>query len=193
MPATRDAIVDAALTRADQTSWETVRLHDVAAALGVGLDDIRAHFREKNDIVDAWFDRADRAMLEHAARPDVAQLSARERLERVMLSWFDALVRHRRATRQMIWNKLEPGHVHYQINGLLRVSRTVQWMREAAERDAALPWRAIEETVLTSIYLMTFFYWMYDDSPESVRTREFLRRRLERAERWARTIPGAPS
>lgn len=179
MPVTRDAIVDAALARADQTSWEAVRLHDVAAALGATLNDVRAHFREKEDIVDAWFDRADGAMLEQAARPEVSTLPARERLERVMLAWLDALAPHRRATRQAIWNKLEPGHVHYQINGLLRVSRTVQWMREAAGRDAKLPWRAIEETALTSLYLVTFFHWMYDDSPGSVRTHEFLRRRLD--------------
>lgn len=191
MPLTRDAIVDAALTLADQSSWEAVRLYRVAAALGATLNEVRAHFPEKEDIVDAWFDRADAAMLEQAARPEVTAAAPRERLERVMLAWYSALAPHRRATRQMILNKLEPGHVHYQINGLLRVSRTVQWMREAAGRDAVLPWRALEEATLTSIYLMTFFYWMYDDSPDSVRTRDFLHRGLERAERLARAVPGA--
>lgn len=192
MPIARDAIVDAALKCADHTSWEAVRLHDVADVLGVTLNDVRTYFREKEDIVDAWFDRADGIMLEQASRPETSALPGRERLERALLAWFGALAPHRRVTRQMIWNKLEPGHVHYQINGLTRISRTVQWLREAAGRDAVLPWRAVEETVLTGIYLMTFFRWMYDDSPESVRTREFLRRRLERAERWARAIPGAP-
>lgn len=192
MTVTRDAIVDAALARAEQTSWEAVRLHHVAAALSATLDDVRAHFREKEEIVDAWFDRADAAMLECAARPAEVTQPTRERLERAMLAWLDALASHRRVTRQMILNKLEPGHLHYQIRGLLRVSRTVQWMREAAGRDALLPWRAIEETVLTGIYLMTFFHWMYDDSPGSTRTHEFLRRRLDRAGRLARAIPGAP-
>lgn len=191
MPVTRDAIVDAALTRAEQTSWEAVRLHEVAAVLGVTLNDVRAHFREKQEIVDAWFDRADSAMLTQAARPELSGLPRRERLERVMLSWFDALAPHRRVTRQMILNKLEPGHVHYQLRGLLRVSRTVQWMREAAGRNARLPWRAIEETALTGIYLATFLRWLYDDSLESARTRAFLQRRLERAQRWARLMPGS--
>lgn len=192
MPTSRDAVVDAALERAEQTSWEAVRLHDVAHALGVTLNEVRKYFREKEDIVDAWFDRADGIMLEQASQPEMSALSGRERLERALLAWLGALAPHRRVVRQMIRNKLEPGHVHYQINGLLRVSRTVQWLREAAGRDAVLPWRALEETVLTGIYLMTFFRWMYDDSPDFVRTREFLRRRLERAERWARAIPGAP-
>lgn len=192
MAITRDSIVDTALARAEQTSWEAVRLFDVAAALGGSLEDVRAYFREKEEIVDAWFDRADAAMLAQAAQPEVAALPSRERLERIMLAWFGALAEHRRATRQMIWNKFEPGHLHYQIDGLRRVSRTVQWMREAAGRTAVLPWRAIEETVLTGIYLAAFWRWMYDDSAESIRTREFLGRRLERIERWGRAVPGAP-
>lgn len=193
MSATRDAIIDAALTRADQTSWEAVRLHDIAAALGLSLNEVRAHFREKEDIVDAWFDRADAAMLDRAAPTELRDLTPVERFERVMMAWFDTLAPHRRATRQMIRNKFEPGHVHYQFNGLLRVSRTVQWMREAAGREARLPWRALEEAALTSVYLITFFYWMYDDSPQSTRTRAFLRRRLEDAAHMAAQVPGAPA
>lgn len=189
MALTRDAIVDAALARAERSSWEAVRLHEVAADLGATLNDVRAHVREKEDIVDAWFDRADAAMLELAARTDWTGVTPAERLERVIMAWLDALSPHRRVTRQMIWNKLEPGHLHYQIDGLLRVSRTVQWLREAAGRRAPLPWRALEETALTGIYLMSFCCWMYDDSAGAVRTREFLRRRLDAAGRLARFFP----
>jgi ubiquinone biosynthesis protein COQ9 len=185
MSITREAIVDAALERAEQTSWEAVRLHHIAAALGASLNDVRAHFREKEEIVDAWFDRADAAMLERASRAGGDAASDGERIEAAMLAWLDALAPHRRVTRQMIWNKLEPGHLHYQLKGLLRVSRTVQWMREAAGRDATFPWRAFEEAALTGLYLMTFCYWMYDDSQGSVRTREFLHRRIERLGRIA--------
>ena len=193
MSVTRDEIVDAALTHASQTSWESLRLHDIAALLGASLNDLRVHFREKEEIVDAWFDRADAAMLERAEHEDVRSRPGRERLERVMMAWYDALAPHRRVTRQMIGNRLEPGHIHFQFGGLMRVSRTVQWMREAAGRDATLPRRAVEETVLTGIYLLTFAYWMYDDSPDSVRTREFLHRRLAAASGWARWVPGKAS
>ena len=105
------------------------------------------------------------------------------------MAWLAALAPHRRVTREMIWNKLEPGHLHYQLNGLLRVSRTVQWLREAAGQDAVLLWRALEELALTGLYLATFLYWMYDDSPNSQETRRFLMRQLGRAERCARMMP----
>src|SRR5437660_1991612 len=160
MATTRDAIVDTALALSERTSWEALRLHDVAGALSIDLNDVRAQFREKEDIVDGWFDRADGAMLADAVRVDEYRaLSARQRIERALMVWLGALAPYRRVTRQMIWHKLEPGHLHYQWGGALRISRTVQWLREAAGRDAALPWRAIEETALTGLYLATFFYW----------------------------------
>jgi AcrR family transcriptional regulator len=154
--------VDAALNLADRRDWESVRLHDIAAEEKISLDDIRHHYREKEDLVDAWFDRADQAMLKVSED----------------MSWLDTLAAHRRVTRQMIFGKLEIGHLHYQINGLLRVSRTVQWLREAAGRDTRLPLRAIEETGLTALYLATFLHWMFDDSHGSKSTSQFLHRRL---------------
>jgi len=113
---TRDKIIDAALDLAGRRSWESLRLHDVAAELHLELNDVRAHFREKEDITDAWFDRADAAML--AAGAGFADLPARERLHRLVMAWLAALAPHRRVTRQMIYGKFEPGHVHFQFAGL---------------------------------------------------------------------------
>lgn len=181
-------IVNSALELAERSSWEAVRLHDIASALGIGLNDIRRHFREKEEIAEAWFDRADHAMLESAKAPDFAALSSRQRLQRLILAWLNALNAHKRVTREMIYNKLEPGHLHVQIPGLLRVSRTVQWLREAAGRDATFVRRALEETGLTSIYLLTFALWLHDDSADAQRSTRFLERRLSDAERLWRWV-----
>jgi ubiquinone biosynthesis protein COQ9 len=189
MAISRDAIIDCALARAARSSWETLRLHEVAHELGITLNDVRRHFREKEDLVEAWFDRADDAMLALAATPGFEQASSAERVERLMLAWLEVLAPYRRVTGEMILNKLEPGHLHYQLGGLLRISRTVQWLREAAGRNAPLPWRALEETALTAIYLMTFLYWLRDDSVGSQRSREFLGRLLKGAEPLARMVP----
>lgn len=187
-----DRIVDAAIELGERTSWEAVRLHDVADALGVTLDDVRRYFREKEDVVDAWFDRADGAMLRQARSPDFPGLTPRQRLHRLIMTWLGALAPHRKVTRQMIYGKLEPGHIHIQIPALMRVSRTVQWMREAAHRDATYLRRALEETGLTTIYLITFFYWMNDESPGSSATGRFLDGWLALAERLDQAVYGHP-
>lgn len=178
----REAIVDTAITIAEHTNWEAVRLFDVATELNITLDDIRVYFREKEDLVDAWFDRADGEMLKAAETVEFLSLPSRDRLQHLIMAWLDALAAHRKVTRQMIGAKLEPGHLHIQIPAIMRVSRTVQWMREAAQRDTTFVRRALEETALTTIYLATFAYWMQDDSENSQNTREFLAHKLKMAE-----------
>ncbi len=183
-----DKIVDAAIDLGEQNSWEAVRLHDVAAVLGIALDEVRLYFREKEDVVDAWSDRADSAMLKEAEAPYFHDHTPRQRVHRLIMTWLETLGPHRKVTKQMIYGKLEPGHIHIQIPGLMRVSRTVQWMREAASRDATYVRRAVEETGLTTIYLMTFFYWMNDDSSGSASTSRFLDRCLSVSERVDRAV-----
>jgi ubiquinone biosynthesis protein COQ9 len=174
----RDAIVDTAIVLGERTSWEAVRLFDVATELNISLEDIRLHFREKEELVDAWFDRADSHMLKESQTEGFQDLSSHQRIHHLIMAWLDALAAHRQVTRQMIGAKLEFGHIHIQIPGLMRISRTVQWVREAALRDATFARRALEETALTTIYLVTFIFWMRDDSENSRRTRQFLEHKL---------------
>lgn len=177
----KQSIVDTALTLAQENGWESVRLHQVAEALHIPLDEIRLHFREKEEIIDAWFDHADAAMLQAREAEGFAQVTTREKLHLLIMKWLAALQPHRRVTRQMIVGKLEPGHIHYQAQGLLRVSRTVQWLREAAGISSTLPWRALEESALTAIYLATFTKWMFDESEKSQSTSHFLQESLNAA------------
>lgn len=102
-------ILDTALMLAERGSWETLRLHDVAAAAGLTLEDLRQHIREKEDLTDPWFDRADSAMLCAGATPEMASLPPRQRLHALIMCWLDALAAHRDVTRQMILGKLELG------------------------------------------------------------------------------------
>lgn len=186
---TRDDIVDAALDLAEVRGWEEIRLHEIAAACDAGLDEIRQHVGEKDDIIDAWFDRADAAMLQRHDSGELAGLSARERLFRLITAWLDALAPHQRVTREMIRHKLEPGHVHVQFPAVLRISRTVQWIREGARLDAPLPRRALEETALTALFVKTFLHWLRDGSPGQARTRTWLDRGLGCLEAVAPLIP----
>lgn len=182
-------IVDTALAIADRRDWESVRLHDIATELNISLEDIRRYYREKEELIDAWFDRADQAMLKTAESESFQALSDEDKILALLMGWLTNLSKHRRATRQMIFGKLEPGHLHYQIKGLLRISRTVQWLREAAGRNTTLPLRALEETALTALYLATFLHWMFDDSDNSQSTYRFLQKRLEsaaRCQKWCK-------
>lgn len=174
-------ILDKSLDLAAQSSWEKLHLYDVAAALELSLDQIRVHFAQKDDLVEAWYDRADSAMLKAAEKKAFLELDMPHRLHKLIMVWLDVLAKYKTVSRDMLLYKLEPGHIHLQVLGALRVSRTVQWLREAAHQDSTHLRRILEEIGLTSIYLMTFVYWMNDVSDNQERTRTFLGRKLERA------------
>lgn len=178
-----DSILDMALEQGESTGWEAVRLHRVADALQLPLGEVRTCYAQKDDLVEAWFDRADEAALavrDHAGFP---ALSERARLATVIMAWLDALAPHRRLTRAMLGYKLEPGHIHLQALGLLRISRTVQWFMEAAQLDIKGLRRIAMETSLTTVYLSTFARWLFDDSTGSRDTRRHLDAALLRQER----------
>jgi len=74
-------------------------------------------------------------------------------------------------------------HPHHWVPAIFNLSRTVQWIRDAAMLDARGRQRQVEEIGLTALFLATLRVWLRDDSEEQERTRAFLRKRLENADR----------
>ena len=171
-------ILDTALELGEQCGWDALHLHDIAAAMDVTLADIQQCYPNKDALAEAWFDRAELALIATANTPGWLELSPRERLFRTISSWFEALAVHKKVTAAMLRYKLQPDHVHLQVQGLLRISRTVQWIRETA----ALPetgWRReLQEIALTGVYLAAVARWLSDDSPDQTATRDLLDRML---------------
>ena len=185
----RARIVAAALDIAEDWGWYDIRLHHVAERLNLPLTAIRAEFRDGDAIANAWIARADDAML--AARPrSFAALPARERLQITLEDWLDALAPRRKVTAEMFRAKLWPVHVHHNLALVTWTSRTVQWWREAALLDGKGQRRSIEEIGMTLIFLSTLARWCCDRSEGQAATKTYLRRRLERADRFmARACP----
>lgn len=179
-------ILDAALRCGANVHWERVRLADVAAELGITLAEIHPHFPDKESLVDALWDRADAALVLKAGDPALTDLEVPQRLEALVFAWLAPLAPHRRTVREMLLVRLEPGHLHIQIPTLIRVSRTVQWLREGAGLRAAFAWRALEESALTALFLATVATWLRDDGDE--RARELLRGGLKMAHEFRRRV-----
>lgn len=176
-------ILDKSLVLAHQNGWERMTLHDVAAELSVPLAEIHHHFSQKDDLVEAWFDRADQALLNHVPDAEWQRRPAVERIEAAILRWLGSLAEYRELTGEMLLYKLEPGHIHLQVAGVLRISRTVQWFREAAGLRASGGFRVAQEVTLSSIYVTTFVHWLRDGSEGQRDTLAMLRRKLEAGDR----------
>lgn len=195
-PDLSDAIVAVALAQAERDGWEGLRLNRVADALSIPLSTVYGHFRDVDAVAEAWLSRADRAMLAVPGTPGYGELPVPERLERAIMAWLGVLAPHRRVARQILLGKLYPGHPHFVAALAVRLSRTVQWLREAARLNAPPPRRQIEEIGLTWLFVATVALWTADASEGQDRTRRFLARRLAEADRLMRRsclIHGQPA
>lgn len=189
-PGTR--ILEAALDIAEAGGWGDLRLRDVAARAGVALPELRRHYRDANAIADAWFRTALDTMLAPVPRGFYGR-PAKDRIEFLLLRWFDALQPHRRVTAEMLEAKLWLFHPHHYVPMVFNLSRLIQWLRDVAGLDAGGRRRQIEEIALTALFLATLAVWCRDDSDGQARTRAFLARRLDRADAWmAKLFPARP-
>lgn len=187
-----DRIVDEAVRQAEQRGWQAVRLSEVARCLDLPMAVVLERFRDMDEVANAWFQRGWRAML--AEKPDTFDdWPERVRIEHCMQAWFDAFAAHRRVTVQMLKTKTHLPHVHTWVPLVFDLSRTVQWLREAARLEAryGTPRAQLEEMALTSLFLASLAVWSSDTSKGQRRTRRFIEKRLRHGENWMKWMPGA--
>jgi AcrR family transcriptional regulator len=181
LPDFEQRVLGAVIELAEKVGWENVRLRIIAERLDVPLAEIASHFRDLDAVADAWFRRARQQMLDPVP-PEFGAPPARQRLETLLLRWFDATSTHRRVSVQMLAGKLWPFHPHHWAPLIFDLSRTILWLRDAAALDAGSPRRELEEVGLTWLFLLTLLVWANDESEGQARTRRFLQRRLADAD-----------
>ena len=179
----RDRIVDAALEVGEERGWSNVRLYLVAERAGVPLATIGAEFRDLDALANAWFARA-LATLERMPPQALANQPAPQRLHLVIMRWFDALAPHREVTGEMLRAKLYPSHPQHWVPLVFDLSRLIHWFLDAARIASTGRARQLAEIGLTAIVVASLRVWLRDDSAGSERTRSYLHRRLNAADRW---------
>jgi hypothetical protein len=183
--AVKDRILAVSLAIAEEKgAWAELRLVDVAERLAMSPSDVVEHFRDVDSVANAWFQKGLKAMIAPKA-VGFAEAPAIDRLEICLLAWFEAMARHREVTSQMLSGKLHLSHPHHWLPMVFDLSRLIHWLREAALLPAPYGTRraSLEEIGLTALFLATLGVWRGDESPGQQRTRDFLRRELERSER----------
>ncbi|WP_104202418.1 TetR/AcrR family transcriptional regulator [Billgrantia saliphila] len=187
-----DGIVDEAVRQAEERGWRAVRLSEVARGLGLPMSVVLERFRDMDDVANAWFQRGWRAML--ADKPDTFDdWPERVRIEHCLLAWFGAFGAHRRVTVEMLRTKAHLPHLHTWVPMVFDLSRTVQWLREAARLEARYGTRRaqLEEIALTQLFMAALAVWSIDTSEGQRHTRRFVERQLKLGESCMKWVPGA--
>lgn len=168
-------ILDTALQLGEQHGWEQLSLYQIASRLNISLAQLQQYYRQKDALADAWFDRADNAMLSLSVASNSLHS---DMLELAIRSWLNSLAPKRKLTAQMLAYKLEPGHFHLQGAAILRISRTVQWLRELARLKATGAARIGQELALTALFVSVFIMWLNDSSDGQARSLKLLHTKL---------------
>ncbi len=175
-----DKILEKALVLAQKTSWEAFSLNELAALLDCSLSDIKQFYRSKDDMAESLFSRADDAMLNLASAEQYRNLPSDDKLFECIMVWFESLASYKPLVREILAYKLEPGHFHLQAHGITRISRTVQWFMEAADRKNTGFKRIADEVAVTSSYLASFSLFLFDNSEQHAKTRDLLKKLLKK-------------
>ena len=157
--------------------WGEAALGMAAQELGVPPERARLAFRGgAMDMIDAWFDSVDLAMLAAFPPERIAQMKIRERIRELLLFRFVAIRPNKEALRKAMSILAMPQNA-------LRASR-LAW------RSADRIWRSAGDTatdfnhyskraILIGVYGSTTLVFLDDDDPDMAQTRAFLGRRID--------------
>ncbi len=181
-----ERILAAAMEVAVGIGWRRAALADIAAAAGMSLGELHAHFADKAAMLRGIVELADRKVLAGAAEPD-PESSARDRLFDVLMRRFDVLKPYREGLAAVAREGGGVG-VGDAICGAQRMLRSLAWMLEAAGIGTGGWAGACRVKGLAVVYAATFSTWLRDESEDMSKTMAALDKNLGRAERFANTF-----
>ena len=157
--------------------WSDEALAMAAGQLGITASRARLAFPEGPvQMIDAWFDWIDKAMLEAFPPERVAQLKIRERIRELILIRFEHIRPYREALRRAL--------------AILAAPQNLPRSARLAWRSADRIWRLAGDTatdlnhyskraILTGVYGSTTLVFLDDETDEMAETRAFLGRRID--------------
>lgn len=157
--------------------WSQAALAAAAAELGVPAERARLAFkRGPVQMIDAWFDAVDRAMLLAYPPDQVAPMKVRERIRTLVLFRLELIQPQREALRRAL--------------AILAMPKNLPEGARLAWRSADRIWRLAgdtatdfnhysKRTILIGVYGSTSLVFLDDDSEDLAATRAFLDRRID--------------
>ncbi|MCB9983312.1 MAG: TetR family transcriptional regulator [Rhodospirillales bacterium] len=181
----KQAIVEKTLALAEQQSWDSVGLPDIAQAAGLTLAEMYDLVEDKGDILALFGRMIDRRVLE-AIGPSDANVSERDRLFDLLMERFDVLNEYRPGLVSILQSfRFDPKQA---VIAAPHLCRSMSWMLEAAGIETGGITGAVKVAGLTGVYLKTLRVWRDDESADLAKVMAALDKDLGRVERAANTL-----
>jgi AcrR family transcriptional regulator len=188
---TRRTIVDAAMRLFRTGGYDKATMRAIATEAGVSVGNAYYYFGSKEHLVQAFYDQLQEEHAAAAASVIAGETAFAERLTRVMLAWVDVAGPHHAFAGQFFKNAADPA------SPLSPFSEDSAPARDAsiaifadvlagsdAKVSAAL--RAELPELLWLLHMGVVLFWVYDASPDQIRTRTLVRRVAPMVDRLVR-------
>ena len=157
--------------------WSEKALAMAAGELGVPADRARLAFPGgAAEMIDAWFDWIDKAMLEAFPPDKIAEMKIRDRIRNLLLFRLQTLVPYREALRRALAILASPRHAP---QGARLAWRSADRIWRLAGDTASDFNHYSKRTILIGVYGSTTMVFLDDASDDLADTRAFLDRRIE--------------
>lgn len=182
---TRQTIITTALHLAARDGWAQVSFESIAAEADIALTTIRAHFRDRYDILRAYEESIDERVLSSVGTIS-ADDNPREILFDMVMERFDALNEQRDGMIAILdAGKCDPKLV---AQTMPHLGQSMATMLEAIQIETSGPKGIAHILGLTGVYLLTLKTWREDESADMSKTMAALDRNLGRAEKLGATL-----
>jgi ubiquinone biosynthesis protein COQ9 len=173
----RDALAPRLAAHAAFDGWGEKAIAMAAAELGVPADRARLAFPGgAAQMIDAWFDSVDVAMIAAFPPERIAALKIRERIRDLILFRLEAVAAQREALRRALAMLAMPGHA---LEGARLAWRSADRIWRLAGDTATDFNHYSKRGLLIGVYASTTFIFLDDQSEGLADTRAFLDRRID--------------
>lgn len=173
----KQKIVDAFIAVVSERPWHEVSLAVIAARAEVPLSTLRSAFASRLDILAAFIERIDTAVLA-GLDPDLAEAPPKDRLFDLLMRRFDLLAPYKGAVGALREAaRRDPGLALSLAGFALRSQR---WTLEAAGIESTSPAGRLKAKGLAYVYAKALKVWLDEDDEAHGRTMAALDKELER-------------
>ncbi|MAH85514.1 MAG: hypothetical protein CBB68_14920 [Rhodospirillaceae bacterium TMED8] len=178
-------LIDTALRLSSHGIWHKISFAEIAGEAGVAIGEALTLFTSKSEILAAYSDRIDHAMLT-GRQPPQKDETIRDQLFDIVMRRFDIMNPNKNSIVNIVRDL--PNDPIGALSHSLQLRRSIQLMLEAAGSGANKCSGQMRTNGLVAIYLYVLRVWFEDDSTDLGVTMAALDRGLAGAERVARVL-----
>lgn len=168
-------ILNAVIPNVKKAGWSDETCRQAAMDAGFTQDEFLASFPNKaKDLIAFYLEEADQKLIQALEKLPLDELRIRDRIKLAVTTRLEQ--NDKALVRKTLSTLAKPS---YHTLSLKSLYQTVDHMWYMAG-DRSTDWNFYSKRMLLSgVYTSTLLYWLQDDSPDFIKTKSFLDRRIE--------------